>query len=188
MRPALNLTLRDRSGAVAPGASAFFYIRGTTTQWPVYAAASGGSPLTQPVASDAAGQISVFAASRLQFDIVSTINGEAVTQHLDAHAAGNDGWTNATLQNGFAASGSYPVPAYTIDTDGMVLLRGAAGTPGVSNTAIFTLPAGYRPSERVMFPIGSFGSTVRCDISSAGLVTPSAGAGVWFLDGIRFLP
>jgi hypothetical protein len=61
-------------------------------------------------------------------------------------------WTNATLLNGWGNYGTYSPASYIKNADGMVSLRGliSGGTATAYTTTIFTLPAGYRPSERII--------------------------------------
>lgn len=190
MRPSLQTVVRGPDGAVAPGASVRVLIRGTAFEYATYAAASGGSALTQPLTADSAGRISVFPATGGQFDIQTTVNGIVTTQPVDLHATGIDGWTTATMTNGFVAAAGFQAPAYKRDSDGVVYLRGAIGQgTGVIATSAFQMPSGYRPTVgRRRFLAPSFGSWQRLDVGTGGTVLPQGGAGVWFLDGIRFMP
>ena len=109
--------------------------------------------------------------------------------------SGDGAWTAPTLLSGWVNLGApYQPVGYFRDPGGFVHLRGttsnAAGT--AANVAIFTLPAGYRPSSRSIF--GSWdgngaGSAQRLDIDTAGNVFPTSAipAGDFrSLDGITF--
>lgn len=188
MRPALNAILRDRSGASNAG-TAYVYQRGTTTQVNCYAADSGGSALPQPMSADSDGRLYVFPESTGQYDLVSTVNGESVTQQLDLNAAGFDGWTNvSTYANGWTAfGGGFPGARYWRDGDGRVHLGGVI-KPGTLSATAFSLPAGYRPiSGTRIFLSATFG-TGRTDILTSGVVMPVSATALLFLDGISFLP
>lgn len=87
-------------------------------------------------------------------------------------------WTN--LSNTDSQLGYYKDPA------GIVHLRGhAAG--GSIGTTVFVLPANYRPTMAMRFPVVSNGAFGYCRILSTGEVAAAAGSSVWFsLDGISF--
>ena len=58
-------------------------------------------------------------------------------------------WINATLQNGWLADLQ---PSYFKDNFGFVTIRGSVRDGNLtSGTAIFTLPLGYRPNQRLEF-------------------------------------
>lgn len=83
-------------------------------------------------------------------------------------------------------SSSYYCPQFTRLTSGVVMLRGlVAKASGV----ITTLPAGFRPKARLIFPVLVTGSVVgRVDIETNGTVSLQVGDGSsWVsLDGIAF--
>lgn len=84
-------------------------------------------------------------------------------------------WNTATLQNGWKHyNGSVDVQ-YGIDFLGNVYIRGAA-KDGAINTAVFTLPSGYRPSQSFNFiSSNSTGSSspsiARISVGTDGIVT-----------------
>ncbi|MCY8063825.1 hypothetical protein MOC76_16155 [Bacillus spizizenii] len=84
-------------------------------------------------------------------------------------------WNTATLQNGWKHyNGSVDVQ-YGIDFLGNVYIRGAA-KDGAINTAVFTLPSGYRPSRSFNFiSSNSTGSSspsiARISVGTDGIVT-----------------
>lgn len=103
-------------------------------------------------------------------------------------------WTNATLLNNWVqydltdTPSSWPAPSFRKDDLGMVHLRGLAklGTT-TSPTAIFNLPAGFRPNR-------SHIGLALCDTGVAqfdivnGNVRIIAGTNGWFsFNGISFL-
>lgn len=79
-------------------------------------------------------------------------------------AARLDGWTAATLQNGWVnEGGTATVGGYYIDAAGFVHLKGSIKIylsppsgflipPPLQPTVCMTLPVGYRPSEKYTFP------------------------------------
>jgi hypothetical protein len=95
---------------------------------------------------------------------------------------------NSWVNNG----GAYPGAAYHRQENQMVHLRGLVRSGTVSGSGtIFTLPSGYRPGARLMFPVicasGSTRQIGQCDITTVGEVIAIAGANTyWSLDGIVF--
>lgn len=103
-------------------------------------------------------------------------------------------WIAPALLNSFANLGSgFSIAGYFKDSVGAVHLRGVvSNAPGVAAaTPIFTLPAGYRPAYRLVFP-GNTGTASggRIDVDVLGNVfsTFAVSAGDFrTLDGIAFL-
>lgn len=65
-------------------------------------------------------------------------------------------WTNATLTNSWSTVGvtAFFPPSYKKSPDGFVKLRGVAANGTITNgTSVFTLPVGYRPTERIQLPL-----------------------------------
>ena len=75
----------------------------------------------------------------------------------------------------------YENASYMKDSMGFVHVRGfvKSGTVGTSAT-IFTLPAGYRPSDRILMATQSNSALGRYDIDSDGKVIPHTGNTLWF--------
>lgn len=102
-------------------------------------------------------------------------------------------WVAPTLQNSWVNYGSgFGDAGYRMRPGGIVELRGlvTGGTYGAAGTTqAFTLPEGYRPSQRMFFGIHNTGNAMgRIDIfDTNGRVQPSYGAGYAVLDGITFL-
>lgn len=107
-------------------------------------------------------------------------------------------WTAPTLGNGWVNYGSGNSTAgYTRSTNetangtsnGVVGLRGLirAGTT-TSGTALFTLPAGHRPANRILYTVYSNTAYGRLDILPDGRVFFMVGSNGWYsLDGVTFL-
>jgi hypothetical protein len=100
-------------------------------------------------------------------------------------------WTAATYQNSwvsFNASTHY-VAEYYKDALGWVNVRGIIKT-GASGTAVFTLPAGFRPTRELNIGIAVSAGHGVAVITTAGVVTVTAITGnastFSSLDGIRF--
>lgn len=105
-------------------------------------------------------------------------------------SAGLQSFTAPALTNSwattFATSNSTQVPGYWKDPTGTVHLRGAASA-GVVGSAMFTLPAGYRPPLSEIFAVLSNGAIGRLDVAANGDVTLVAGSNVYAsLAGVRF--
>lgn len=75
---------------------------------------------------------------------------------------------------------------YYKDPLGRVHLKGTLVSGSASST-IFTLPAGYRPSERMRFAVGANSAYGEVQISAAGTVSHVTGSTTFFhLDGVSF--
>ena len=103
------------------------------------------------------------------------------------------GWANMSLQNSwvnFGTSGStYTSAQYTKSADGLVSLRGFIKNGATSPyTTIFTnLPAGYRPTQRIMFAASACGAFSRVDLTPDGNLYYVNGCNGWLsFDGISF--
>ena len=107
-------------------------------------------------------------------------------------------FTDFTLQNGWqwfadyyaSDQSGYPRPAYYKDNDGYVHLRGLAIHATPSGSTIATLPAGYRPGDRTMWPVlTSLTSPGRLDIDPSGTIhcDEGYGTGIVAMDGVTFL-
>lgn len=96
-------------------------------------------------------------------------------------------WITPTMQNGWTNyDTNYSLPRYYKDASGHVQLKGMIKN-GTMTTAAFTLPAGFRPLERLLMPSVSNNAIGRVDILPTGQVQPQAGINAWItLDGIRF--
>ena len=97
-------------------------------------------------------------------------------------------WQTPTFQNSWVNyENSYNPAGYFKDSLGIVHLRGLVRS-GTNNTTIFTLPVGYRPSNRELQTIQTFNNIIgRLDILTDGQVQVVLGNNGWVsLDGITF--
>lgn len=96
-------------------------------------------------------------------------------------------WNTPSFLNSWINYGSTRNPVgYFKDPFGIVHLRGVAKS-GTIGTAIFNLPAGYRPTNQEVFPVVSNGTFGYCDVFSSGDVVASSGTNLAFaLDGMTF--
>ena len=123
--------------------------------------------------------------------VAKGVGGSYLSIQMMHYPAGSTTWTGLTFQNGwFNYGGIFSTGAYTKSADNIVSVRGLV-RPGTntSGTVIATLPAGYRPKERLLLTVVSQEVAARVDIESNGQITMQAGSqGTWLsLDGIRFL-
>lgn len=101
-------------------------------------------------------------------------------------------WKTPTLQSGWVAFTIHgqSAPKYRRNLAGQVVLKGQASDGG-ENTAVFTLPIGFRPTERMHFcTFGTFG-ICQLTIDADGVVfilnpADSSGKKYCSLDGIVF--
>jgi hypothetical protein len=122
-------------------------------------------------------------------------SGYLTTPIMYYPASQDSKWTNLSLVNGWStyntagAIPQYTSPQYTKSADGLVSLRGLiknSGTP-VYDTNIATLPAGFRPSARVLSNGVASGMYTRTDILTTGEIRFMTGSSSWTsLDGITF--
>ena len=96
---------------------------------------------------------------------------------------GDIGWTNVpAFTNSWAASGT--APGYIL-IGRTVWLRGAMSA-GTANTAAFTLPAGYRPSQTVNVLVNNGAASANLlTVNTTGTVVPLNSATVW-LNAVSF--
>lgn len=87
-----------------------------------------------------------------------------------------NGWTNT--------GGAFATAAFRRTPDGLVLLRGRI-TPGAAVT-VFTLPAGYRPTNGTLSFTSEVGAGFRIDVLTSGVVQALGGPGSSALDCARF--
>jgi len=82
-----------------------------------------------------------------------------------------NGWTNLTLGGGWAHyTGDYTTPQYTKAADGVVTVKGLVRNGSTTaGTVLATLPPGYRPAKRQIFPaIASGPLYARLDVEPDG--------------------
>jgi hypothetical protein len=88
-----------------------------------------------------------------------------------ASSIGIEAWTAPTLLNAWTVYNSYNAGYYK-NSFGEVNLRGyITGGTKTSGTALFTLPAGYRPKQAMVFNVTTNGISVMVAISTVGSVT-----------------
>lgn len=100
-------------------------------------------------------------------------------------------WNNMTLQNSWTTYAGYATPQYAKASDGVVHLKGLIkGGTTSDGTVITTLPAGFRPKQRLLFTALNSGVYIRVDVHANGNVTiHSATNNGWIaLESISFYP
>ena len=82
--------------------------------------------------------------------------------------------------------GAYATAGYWKDAEGVVHLSGLL-KDGAVGSAMFTLPAGYRPAAREVFAVFSNGALGLCDIDTNGQVITVSGSNLSFsISGVAF--
>lgn len=94
----------------------------------------------------------------------------------------SESWTTPTLLNSWVDyGGNFAVPRYYKDASGTVFIQGLIKS-GTIDSAIFSLPAGYRPGATLMIEVDSSGhvgdSSLR--IYNSGSVLAWGGSNSWF--------
>jgi len=122
--------------------------------------------------------------------VAKAVGSSYLALTMNYFPASHTGWSNFSLQNGWATYGGvFATPQYTKTSDNLVSLKGLirSGTTS-SGTAVATLPAGFRPAERLLFTTASSGAHARLDIQPNGQVLFMNGSSGWFsLDGVTFV-
>ena len=102
-------------------------------------------------------------------------------------------WHPLTLENGwtvYPARGFGATPAYAMDAEGFVHLRGTLDGAAQTSIVAATLPVGFRPRHGAWMPVGSF--DVNLFILSAGAMEVINGTGAndvfVSLEGVQFYP
>jgi hypothetical protein len=108
--------------------------------------------------------------------------GSADPTWINVGAAGapafQNGWVN--YNSGFSTA------RFMKTSSGMVIVEGLVMS-GTINSAVFTLPVGYRPSGTLIFAPNSSGTSTRLDVTAVGAVWAQAGANGYFsLGGVMF--
>ena len=139
-------------------------------------ATAGWTPLYNVTAvnGNSTATITRHASAPKVYTLYSSDNGEDVS------------WVTPTFSGTWVSTGGANSPASYRKGQGQVTLRGLIGS-GAINTAAFTLPVGYRPTHTKTFAVSSNGAFGYVTVTSAGVVTPVAGAVTNVsLDGISF--
>jgi hypothetical protein len=132
------------------------------------------------------------------YDIKPTdvVTRSAVTTYISTNAmfypTSYSGWTNLTMQNSWVAYNNtiYNSPQYTKSSDDIVTVKGLIKSGTVANgTILANLPAGYRPSKKMIFSSVANSHHARIDIASNGNITIEGGGdAAWMsLDEISFI-
>lgn len=102
-------------------------------------------------------------------------------------------WCDLTMAASWVPYGNtataYPQPQYTKGSDGLVMLRGLVKNGTVTaGTTMTTLPAGYRPKERMIFQVNAGAGIGRLDVLPTGIVEiQQASATYTSMDSIYFM-
>lgn len=190
MRVELDITLRKDDGTLAAGATASIVQRGTSTTISTYAAATGGSPVSQPITADAEGRIAGWvdpSPLTTSVDVRYTVDGTLYTREVELPSAVPEGWITPTYLGTWVSYGAgFADAQYRRTSEGIVVLRGLIKS-GTIGTSAFTLPVGYRPAFNTLFLSATSTGTGRLEVTSAGSVIPTNGSDVWFsLDNTVF--
>ncbi|HWT40016.1 MAG TPA: prepilin-type N-terminal cleavage/methylation domain-containing protein [Dongiaceae bacterium] len=99
-------------------------------------------------------------------------------------------WTTLPLVNSWVAYDptTFATPQYTKETDNLVSLKGLIkGGSATYDTPIATLPAGYRPSQRILYTTVNTAAYARIDIYPNGEVHFMGSNNTWYaLDDVIF--
>ena len=98
-------------------------------------------------------------------------------------------WIAPTLVNSWVDFGSsYETAGYQKESNGTIRLKGKVKSGTVAyQTAVFTLPAGFRPSLIQTFPVCSNGAFGIVTVETDGVVSVVVGNNTYVsLDGISF--
>jgi hypothetical protein len=117
------------------------------------------------------------------------LEGDGANWYIVAGAQ-DSGWVGASLLNSWAQDVNSATAAYRIQGN-RVTCRGGVKS-GANNTAIFTLPAGFRPAAQLIFGAGALSGAT--PVAGTILVTANgAVTGLWAsapdpfgLDGVQF--
>jgi hypothetical protein len=99
--------------------------------------------------------------------------------------AGVTAWTAVTFQNGWVNFGSGYAEAKYRKVGDRVEVRGAVKT-GTVGTAVFTLPAGFRPPAKIIYTADGNGSYGRLEVGTGGTVTHLTGGNAFFAFAFAF--
>lgn len=99
----------------------------------------------------------------------------------------DSGWQVATLQNGFSNFGQNYAEARYRKKNGVLYIEGLIRN-GNPSMVIFNLPVGFRPSERLVFPVVANFNMRRVDVYPNGDVEAVTHHSTWMsLAGISFV-
>lgn len=193
MRVPITHTVRGLDGTPRADADVYVYYYGSA--WtalpifraPVYAAATGGSALTQPLTPDSAGNVDGYVTQQGRYDILEDFGSVQAVHEWQALPGATETWTAPTLLNSWVnVGGSHAVAGYLLSGAGLTVLKGTVMS-GTIGFPILALPAGYRPAERLAFSTISNNAIGRVDVLTDGTVIPiTGGTSTFSLNGIMF--
>lgn len=119
---------------------------------------------------------------------VTSVNGQTGDITIAIPTNDDSGWQSPTLANGFLNYSTAYQGARFRKKNGVVYTEGLLKA-GANGLFVFTLPVGFRPTQRLVFPISKYSNTIgRVDVESNGRVTVINGHTRWFsISGISFL-
>lgn len=125
--------------------------------------------------------------SPTQLDNAIAQGNRCYSSDRDVKRAVGAGAPAAAFQNSWVNSAGGFTPArYWFDREGNVCIEGSVKS-GTLNTAIFTLPVGYRPQTQMAFAVDANGTHGLIYVNTNGTVVPNVGSATQTnLDGIRF--
>lgn len=121
--------------------------------------------------------------------VVKSVNGQTGDVVINLGTNNDSGWTNAGLQNGILNySPGYQVARYRKKDDVVYIegvVKGGSGGPAVT---VFTLPIGFIPGKRIIFPaMTAAGSSIRLEIQDNGNVVCYGFNTTWTSLSVSFL-
>lgn len=188
--PAISLLNPDSISYNSPVLNTFQWTSSAVNQY-TYTYRINGGAWSTPVATTgtSAGVTMPYSNSTITFSVTAiNDNGSSTGQYAYTSPV----WTVPALQNGWSNYGhGYASIAYTKTSAGIIVLKGLVnqgGTP-VSGQAFFNLPLGCRPSEQLMYLVGTNATGARLDIHTDGDVTYATGSAAFMsFDGVIFIP
>lgn len=159
----------------------------TVTGGNVTLTGAGSNTYTMPSSSDTlVGRASVDTLTNKTIDASQLVNGTVTAAKIETQQA----WQTPTLTNSWVNYGSgFNDAGYMKDSLGFVHLKGMVKN-GTSGSAIYTLPAGYRPLATVYVSCpngGGTGFVGILNISSAGVIKNDSGTNTYqSMDGVVF--
>jgi hypothetical protein len=171
--------------------AALFALVDTATRIGVQTAAA--TPKATPVDADSIGYCDSEASNATKSFTWANLKARLKTYFDTLYATGDSAWheVGAGGEPAFANSwvnygSTATTAAFRKDSCGFVHLKGTVKS-GTINTAIFTLPTGYRPILHPTFGIDSNGAIGVLGIEDSGVVTCSTGNNTYVrLDGLTF--
>lgn len=100
-------------------------------------------------------------------NVPADIQALAVALNADLSILGDTGWITPTLGTGWSVAAV--TPQYR-RLNGAVYFQGRAASTGATSVA-FAVPAGFCPSVNLVFLAENSGASMRCQMSSAGVMS-----------------